>query len=157
MNNNELISLLRLRIAVYKIGCEKGLWPCLEDKAAKDYMQYLFPKSPALAFYNLMVNIVRKKHKEYIPSEMYDLFNCPIQLEEELFYYLKTHSDESLWEFSSGPMQYIQSVATVSCDSSLNPVYIGQLSENIDNTVRVMAVHYNNMFTQNYNCYPYYN
>lgn len=60
MKNSDIVNLLKLRFAVYKAGCDKGLWPCLEDNAAKEYMNYLFPKSSQLAFYNLMINIVQK-------------------------------------------------------------------------------------------------
>lgn len=56
MKNSDIVNLLKLRFAVYKAGCGKGLWPCLEDNAAKEYMYYLFPKSSKLAFYNLMIN-----------------------------------------------------------------------------------------------------
>ena len=52
MKNTDIVNLLKLRFAVYKAGCDKGLWPCLEDNAAKEYMNYLFPKSSKLAFYN---------------------------------------------------------------------------------------------------------
>ena len=65
MKNSDIVNLLKLRFAVYKAGCGKGLWPCLEDNAAKEYMYYLFPKSSKLAFYNLMINIVQKTHENF--------------------------------------------------------------------------------------------
>lgn len=68
MKNSDIVNLLKLRFAVYKAGCGKGLWPCLEDNAAKEYMYYLFPKSSKLAFYNLMINIVQKTHENFIGS-----------------------------------------------------------------------------------------
>ena len=158
MDNQELIDLLRLRIAVYKLGATKGLWPCLEDNAVKEYMKYLFPKSSVLAFYNLMNNVVQKKHEEFVPVEMYNLFKCPIQLEEELFAYLKSHqNDESILEFQEEPMTLLESLATVVCDQAITSVYIGQLSEDLATKIRVMAFHYKNLFSQENNCYPYFN
>ena len=157
MKEQELIMLLRLRMAVYRVGCEKKLWPCLEDNAAKEYMHYLFPKSSTLAFYNLMINIVQKKHEEHVPSEMYDLFHCPIQLEEEMLSFLKKNTDENLWTFNDGPLAYIKSLSTVSCESSMCAIYIGQLSDNIESALRVIAYYYNIMLSQNYNCIPYFN
>lgn len=158
MDNQELTALLKLRIAVYKLGAIKGLWPCLEDNAAKEYMKYLFPKSSVLAFYNLMNNIVQKKHEEFVPIEMYNLFKCPIQLEEKLFAYLKSHqNDENILELPVEPMTLLESLATVVCDQDFTSVYIGQLSEDLATKIRVMAFHYKNLFSQGINCYPYFN
>lgn len=158
MDNQELTDLLKVRIAVYKLGAINGLWPCLEDNAAKEYMKYLFPKSSVLAFYNLMNNVVQKKHEEFVPIEMYNLFKCPIQLEEELFAYLKSRqSDEFLSELQAEPMALLESLATVVCDLAITSVYIGQLSEDFATKIRVMAFHYKNLFSQKINCYPYFN
>ena len=128
MENIDIINLLKLRFAVYKAGCAKGLWPCLEDNAAKEYMTYLFPKSSNLVFYNLMVNIVQKTHEKFIPKEMYSLFKCPIQIEEELYAYLKSHLHEEI-DLGMEPLEFIQSMATIVCDPKFDVVYIGQLSE----------------------------
>ena len=158
MENQELIDLLKLRIAVYKLGAKKGLWPCLEDNAAKEYMNYLFPKSSVLALYNLMINVVQKKHEEIVPIDMYNLFKCPIQLEEELFSFLKEHlKDESLFELQQEPMAVLESLATVVCDQAIASVYIGQLSDDLSIKIRVMAFHYKNVFTIDTNCYPFFN
>lgn len=158
MENQELIDLLKLRIAVYKLGAKKGLWPCLEDNAAKEYMNYLFPKSSVLAFYNLMINVVQKKHEDFVPVEMYNIFKCPIQLEEELFSFLKDHlKDENLFELQEEPMTVLESLATVVCDHAIASVYIGQLYEDLPTKIRVMAFHYKNVFTSDSNSYPYFN
>ena len=157
MEKSELISLFRLRIAVYKVGCEKGLWPNLEDNAAKEYMQYLFPKSSNIALFNLMTNIVQKKHTEYVPADQYNLFHCPIQLDEDIMSYLKTNSDEGVWEFPEGALAYIQSQATVECDDAMKAVYIGKLTDNLSDMVHVIAFHYNNIFTTGCESYPYFN
>ena len=132
MNNSDIINLLKLRFAVYKAGCDKGLWPCLEDNAAKEYMTYLFPKSSNLAFYNLMINIVQKTHEKFIPKEMYSLFKCPIQVEEEVYAYLKKHQHEGI-DLGMKPLDFIQSMATIVCDPVLDVVYIGRMTDNIDN------------------------
>lgn len=156
MDNTDIINLLKLRFAVYKAGCAKELWPCLENNAAKNYMNYLFPKSSNLAFYNLMINIVQKTHEKFIPKEMYSLFKCPIQIEEELYAYLKNHLHNDM-EFDREPLDFIQSMATIVCDPRFDVVYVGQLADNIDNSLRVMAYHYANLFTHGSNCYPYFN
>ena len=107
MKNSDIVNLLKLRFAVYKAGCDKGLWPCLEDNAAKEYMNYLFPKSSQLAFYNLMINIVQKTHENFIPKDMYSLFKCPIQIEEEIYGYLKHHLDEDI-NLGMEPLDFYQ-------------------------------------------------
>lgn len=156
MDHTDIINLLKLRFAVYKAGCTKGLWPCLENNAAKDYMNYLFPKSSHLAFYNLMINIVQKTHEKFIPKEMYGLFKCPIQIEEELYAYLKNQLHDDM-ELGTEPLDFIRCMATIVCDPQFDVVYIGQLADNIDNSLRVMAYHYVNLFTSGTNCYPYFN
>lgn len=158
MENQELIDLLKLRMAVYKLGAKKGLWPCLEDNAAKEYMNYLFPKSSVLAFYNLMINVVQKKHEEFVPIDMYNLFKCSIQLEEELFAFLKERlKDENLFELQEEPKEVLDSLATVVCDQAIASIYIGQLSDDLSIKIRVMAFHYKNVFTIDTNCYPFFN
>ena len=156
MEQTDIINLLKLRFAVYKAGCDKSLWPNLEENAAKEYMNYLFPKSSNLAFYNLMISSVQKTHEKFIPKEMYGLFKCPIQIEEELFAYLKAHLHDELFSIND-PMEFIQSMCTIVCDPEFDVVYIGQLSDNIDNSIRVMAYHYANLFTKNTSCFPYFN
>lgn len=156
MNNSDIINLLKLRFAVYQAGCDKGLWPCLEDNATKEYMAYLFPKSSNLAFYNLMINIVQKTHEKFIPKEMYSLFKCPIQVEEEVYAYLKKHLYEDI-DLGMKPLDFIRSMATIVCDPVLDIIYIGRMTDNIDNSLRVMACHYANLFTNGSSCYPYFN
>ena len=156
MKNSDIVNLLKLRFAVYKAGCGKGLWPCLEDNAAKEYMNYLFPKSSKLAFYNLMINIVQKTHENFIPKDMYSLFKCPIQIEEETYVYLKHHLDDDV-HLGMEPLDFISSMATVACDPCFEAINIGKLSDDIDNSLRVMAYHYTNLFTNSYCCYPYFN
>ena len=48
-------------------------------------------------------------------------------------------------------------MCTIVCDPEFDVVYIGQLSDNIDNSIRVMAYHYANLFTKNTSCFPYFN
>jgi hypothetical protein len=157
MTDDNIKMLLKMRIAVYKEGCKKGFWTCLEDNAAKDYMQYLFPKTAALAFYNLMVNVVNKVLSEHIPAEMYSLYKCPVQLEEEMYEYLKKHLDEDVLGLNEEPISFLSSLATIACDPALGSIYIGQLSDDFENKIRVMAFHFKNAFQNNYFCYPYFN
>ena len=128
----------------------------MEDNAAKEYMNYLFPKSSKLAFYNLMINIVQKTHENFIPKDMYSLFKCPIQIEEEIYGYLKLHLDEDI-NLDMEPLDFIRSMATVACDPRFEAINIGKLSEDVDSSLRVMAYHYTNLFTNSYCCYPYFN
>ena len=105
-----------------------------------------------------MINVVQKKHEEFVPIDMYNLFKCPIQLEEELFAFLKERlKDENLFELQEEPKEVLDSLATVVCDQAIASVYIGQLSDDLSTKIRVMAFHYKNVFTIDTNCYPFFN
>ena len=55
------------------------------------------------------------------------------------------------------PLDFIRSMATVACDPRFEAINIGKLSEDVDSSLRVMAYHYTNLFTNSYCCYPYFN
>ena len=156
MTNADLRLLIELRFAVYQVGCEHGLWSNISENAAEEYMKIVFPKSSNLAFFNLMTNVAHKKQGENIPSDNYGLFNCPIQVEEAMTTLFKKEFADSLPTFED-PLDFIHSLATIPTDHAIASVYIGQLTNDLDSIIRLMALHYYNMFTQGYHCFPYFN
>lgn len=155
MNENIICKLLSLRHAVYILGCKTGLWADLESNKTKEFMQYLFPKSGTLAYYNLMLEIVRKKHNEHVLPEYYYLFKFPTQVEEEALNYLKEHD---LPDRTADAEQWMGEMATIVCDTQFAPVYIGSLKDMKPETLlNLMAVHYRNLFANCTECYPYFN
>lgn len=156
MKDNEIKLLIDLRFAVYLLGCKKGLWHSLKDNEAEYYMKIVFPKSGTLAYYNLMVNIANRKHAEKLPPDNYGLFNCPIQIEEEATNYFKKNYSEELPKIDN-PIEILESLATIPTDSSFEAVYIGQLGNDLESIVRLMAYHYLNIFKQELHSFPYFN
>lgn len=156
MNTQEINSIVNLRIAVYQEGCKAGLWPSLEENSALDYMKWLYPRTSGMAYYHLMSRIVEQHHNKEIPQDRYHLFKLPIQLEEEIDDYLKKVEDFYPIMDNEQTMEYISSLVTVVCDTSLSTVDIGKLADDLNHKVNVMAFHYYNVFTKNYPCFPYF-
>ena len=155
MNTDTLKNLLELRLAVYQVGAQKGMWTDLSSNAAGDYLKIVFPKTDSWAYYNLILHIVQSKHAEKLPSEFYNLYRCPSQIEEELTAFVKKNYKQGLPVFDD-PMAVINCLNTTACDGSFGNIYIGQMKEDIDALLSVIAFHYVNLFTTGIETIPYF-
>ena len=147
MNDNILLNIIKLRIAVYFQGCNANQWKSIESNDASTLLEYIFPKTGRLAYYNLILEQMRTLHREYIPAGQYFLFNMPVQFEEKMLNYLKNHPEHTMKSLVADPEAFISSWATVACDNSLSPVNVGAIKDNdMELLLRVVAVYYKAAF-----------
>ena len=152
-----ILKLVKLRFVVYEQGAQCGLWKSLEENGAKEMLDYIFPKTGKIAFYNLMLETVTAAHKDYIPTGEYGLFKLPVQYEAEILGYLKSYIGEDIWTIPEDRVAYLQKMATVDCQSVLNPVNLGSLKDaGLENIMSLCAFHYLNIFQEGTNSYPYF-
>ena len=129
VNDNVLLNIIKLRIAVYFQGCNANQWKSIESNDASTLLEYIFPKTGRLAYYNLILEQMRTLHREYIPAGQYFLFNMPVQFEEKMLNYLKNHPEHTMKSLVADPEAFISSWATVACDNSLSPVNVGAIKD----------------------------
>ena len=129
MDESTIKNIVRLRLVVYTLGVRKGLWPSLEDAGAKEMMEYIFPKTGKIAFYNLVIESMKNKHAEFIPSGEYSIFKLPVQFEEEILSYLKANPNDDSLTPEDNPIEYLEALSTVTCSPSLGPVLIGAIKD----------------------------
>lgn len=155
MTNEEIINILKTRIAVYKAGVKAGLWSDINTDEAKSLMDYIFPKSGFIALYNLMLEFMRREHKD-LTGAVFFLFKLPVQQEKEVMDYLKrTPTDMS--QLIDNPMEYLRDRDTIVTDHSMSYVRIGSLKDtSIDNILRLCASHYLFSVTNGIKTYPYF-
>lgn len=154
MTDIEKEQIIKLRFAVYRLGIKRNWWSDLDENAAKDYMDFLFPKSAMTAYYTLMLEICRHKHSDILPLGRYGLFKFPEQIEETLLDFIKVHP-----EITKGydDYAYVESLATISSDVALGAVNIGRLDDiGVDAATRLMAFHYMKAFDGDTLSYPYF-
>lgn len=157
MDTKTIQTIVKMRLAVYCAGCQKGLWPSLEDNGAKDMMEYIFPKTGGIAYYNLVIETMKNKHSEYIPAGEYSLFKLPVQFEEEIFSYLKSDNEDDLFSTPEDPISYLENLSTVTCSPSLGPIFIGAIKDSgLETILKLTAFHYLGIFKDNTNSYPYF-
>ena len=157
MEDNTIKKLVKLRLVVYILGVEHNLWKSLEDNGAKEMLDYIFPKTGKIAYYNLVVETVKAAHKDHIPAGEYNLFKLPVQFEEEILSYLKANPDDDSLAPEDNPIQYLEALSTVTCSPSLGPVFIGAIKDSgIETILKVAAFHYLGIFNDNTNSYPYF-
>lgn len=149
--------LIKLRLAVYLQGVECGLWQSLEENGAQVMLEYIFPKTGRIAYYNLLMETVKSAHKDYVPMGEYSLFKLPVQYEAEVLNYLKSQTNNDLWVIPEDKMSYLDSLCTVDCQPVLNPVNLGGLKDaGLDTILSLCAFHYRTIFQQGTNSYPYF-
>lgn len=88
MHQENIENIIKMRLAVYKAGVDAQLWNDINQLGASEMMDYLFPKSGHIAYYNLILEYMRKEHNMIIGG-MYTLFKMPIQVEKDIMEYLK--------------------------------------------------------------------
>lgn len=157
MDNYNLKQIVKIRLVVYRLGVEKGLWPSLDDAGAKEMMEYIFPKTGKIAFYNLVIESMKNRHAEFVPSGEYSIFKLPVQFEEEILLYLKANPDDDSLMPEDNPKQYLETLSTITCSPSLEPVFIGAIKDSgIETILKIAAFHYLSIFNDNTNSYPYF-
>ena len=154
MKADTIKDILKMRIAVYKAGVKARLWKDLDNIGATEMMDYIFPKSGRIAYYNLILETVRSEHA-IVPTDTYHLFNLPIQVENEIMNYLK--KDEGrLPKIDDDGMDYLMSNDTIVTDHTFDVVWIGSFDpENISAILHLCASHYLYSFNNNVKSYPF--
>ena len=154
MKTEEILEILKTRIAVYKAGVNCGAWNAINEVEVKGLTNYLFPKSGSIAFYNLVMGFMRKAHSD-IKGEVYSLYKLPVQLEKEVSDYLKKNSID-ITALVDGAEAYLQQRDTIISDGSLIPTSVGSLRENsLDDILRLFAKQFRYAFDRKLNAYPY--
>ena len=134
MHQENIENIIKMRLAVYKAGVDAQLWNDINQLGASEMMDYLFPKSGHIAYYNLILEYMRKEHNMIIGG-MYTLFKMPIQVEKD----------------------YLDSMNTIVTDYSLDVVNIGSFDINeIDNLLRLCASHYIYSFKNGIKAFPFF-
>lgn len=154
MTKQDITDLISLRWAIYYLGVKNHRWNDLAANSAKEYMDFLFPHTGQVAYYNLMLEIVRGKHNEWLPKGVYGLFRMPEQIEEKVMDYLKT----SLPDFSEkDAIVTVNGLATIQGGDSTTVVNIGRIDDiGLHDIIRLMAYYYRIVFENNVECYPYF-
>lgn len=154
MTTEEIIEILNTRVAVYKLGVSNRLWNDLDASGAKELTGYLFPKSGHVAYYNLLLEFMRKEHKD-IQGEVYHLYKLPVQHEKEIIDYLKKNNVD-ITKLIDSADAYLHERDTVLSDISLIPTSIGSLRhESIDTILRLFAKQYLYSIERKLTAYPY--
>ena len=157
MDEKTIKDLVKLRLVVYSLGAEHGLWKSLEDNGAQEMLDYIFPKTGRIAYYNLVVECVKAAHRDYVPSGEYCLFKFPVQYESEILNYLKNQATDDLWVIPDDRIGFLKNLCTVDCQSVLNPVDLGSLKETgVDSIIAMCAFHFLNIFRQGTHSYPFF-
>lgn len=155
MTNKDIVEILKMRMAVYAVGIQAGEWKDIDTLGASDMMDYLFPKSGKLAFYQLLMEQMRTAH-DILTGGVYYLFKMPVQVEKEISEYLKKEETDikTLVDDAEG---YLASMDTIPTDHCLTPVNIGAFSmQEISNLLRLCASHYRYSFNNHLQSYPYF-
>lgn len=156
MTQQDIKSILKMRMAVYRAGIKAGCWIDLNSSGASDMMAYIFPKTGMIAYYNLILELMRKEHSMFLGG-VYSLFKMPVQVEKELVEYIKT--DNSCVELIDDDNcdDYLESMDTVITDHCLSDVNIGTFNvNNVGVLLRLCASHYRYAFQNNVKSFPFF-
>lgn len=144
-----------MRIAVYKAGIKVGYWSNIDQAGASDMMNYIFPKSGQIAYYNLLLEQMRKEHSMFIGGA-YSLFNMRVQVEKEIMEYIKNQTVD-VTGIVTNVDSYLKEMDTIATDHSFTTVNIGSYSANeIDSLLRLCASHYRYAFQNNVKSFPFF-
>lgn len=155
MTEQQIKDTLALRFAVYKLGASKGFWQDIDNNSAKPVMDYLFIRTSNIAYYNLMLETCKSKHKGN--QDVYNLYKLPARTEEELLNYMKEHLDLDICALIDNPSEYLKQKAAVTIAPTDEPVNIGRISEHdTDMMLSLIASVYQNVFKRDANNYPYF-
>ena len=103
-------------MAVYKAGVKAGFWEGVDQSGASEMMNYIFPKSGNIAYYNLVMELMRKAHGMFLGGVFY-LFKLPAQIERMIMDYLKKEKMDvaSLGDDADAYLQSMDTIATDHC------------------------------------------
>ena len=88
MTEQNIYDIIKMRMVVYKAGVKAGFWEGVDQSGASEMMNYIFPKSGSIAYYNLVMELMRKAHGMFLGGVFY-LFKLPAQVERMIMDYLK--------------------------------------------------------------------
>jgi len=155
MTKQNIVDILTMRMAVYLSGVKAGAWTDLELSGATSMMEYIFPKSGQIAYYNLILEQMHKEH-DMFPPGAYSLFKLPVQVEKEIMDYLKKESC-TISSFVSDCDSYLKSMDTIVTDYAFDAVNIGSFNmSEVDSLLRLCATHYRYSFQNGLKTFPYF-
>ncbi len=155
MEQKDIENIIQMRVAVYQAGVKADFWKDINANGATAMMDYIFPKSGEMAYYNLLMEQMKVEHK-MLTGGVYFLFKLPVQVEKEIVDYLRNHSLDFL-NNNQNAEEYLAKMDTIATDHRFDIVCIGNFSANdIDNQMRLCASHYRYAFTNNVKSFPYF-
>lgn len=155
MKQQDIENILKMRIAVYLTGVKADFWKDINANGATAMMDYIFPKSGEMAYYNLLMKQMRVEHR-MLTGGVYSLFKLPVQVEKEIVDYLRNHSFD-FQSIGQDADTYLEQMDTIATDHRFDVVCIGSFSaNNIDNQLRLCASHYRYAFTNHVKSFPYF-
>ena len=154
MTEQNIYDIIKMRMAVYKAGVKAGFWDGVDQSGASEMMNYIFPKSGNIAYYNLVMELMRKAHGMFLGGVFY-LFKLPAQVERMIMDYLKKEKMD-VASLGDDADAYLQSMDTIATDHCFTTVPIGAYRQDeIDNLLRLCASHYRYSFQENVKSFPY--
>ena len=155
MTRQNIEEILKMRDSVYQAGANAGGWADIDQSGASDMMAYIFPKSGDIAYYNLVLELMRKEHNMFTGG-VYSLFKMPVQVENEIIK-KKKKGDFDFSNAVDDCCAYLESMDTIVTDHCFTSVNIGDFNANeIDIILRLCASHYRYAFQNKVNSYPYF-
>lgn len=155
MKQEEIENILKMRVAVYQAGVIADFWKDINANGATAMMDYIFPKSGQMAYYNLLMEQMKMEHK-MLTGGVYSLFKLPVQIEKEIVDYLRNHSFDFL-NIGQDADVYLEQMDTIATDHRFDVVCIGTFSaSDIDNHLRLCASHYRYAFINHVKSFPYF-
>lgn len=155
MKQEEIENILKMRVAVYQAGVIADFWKDINANGATAMMDYIFPKSGQMAYYNLLMEQMKMEHK-MLTGGVYSLFKLPVQIEKEIVDYLRNHSFDFL-NIGQDADVYLEQMDTIATDHRFDVVCIGTFSaSDIDNHLRLCASHYRYAFANQVKSFPYF-
>lgn len=154
LSNEDILSIVKMRMAVYAAGTETGAWKDIGASGASDMMAYLFPKSGRLAYFQLVMEQMRAHHDMFTGGVFY-LFKMPVQVEKEILEFLR-NEEIDINSFKDNAKEYLVEVDTIPTDHTLSIVNIGTFSlPNVSLLLRLCAAHYRYAFDNHIQSYPW--
>ena len=83
MDQKEIENILKMRVAVYQAGVKADFWKDINANGATAMMDYIFPKSGPMAYYNLLMEQMKMEHK-MLTGGVYSLSSCQFRLKRRL-------------------------------------------------------------------------
>lgn len=154
MTEQNIHDIVKMRMAVYRAGVLAGFWNDIDQNGASEMMNYIFPKSGNIAYYNLVMEFMRKTHDVFSGSVFY-LYKLPAQVEKMIIDYLKKEK-QNVADLGNDADAYLQSMDTIATDHCFTSVNIGSYRQDeLDNLLRLCASHYRYSFQENVKSFPY--